>query len=128
MRTRVFQVERYPAEVEAHLMHILGEKSSLSITEKARFLREATQSVGRTALCLSGGGMLALHHSGVVKVLLEQGLLPRIISGSSGGSIITAIIGVTRDDELASLLTDEFARHLDDANMQFCDKPLTMLR
>jgi hypothetical protein len=37
---------------------------------------------GRSALLLSGGAGLGIHHFGVVKALHEQGLLPRIISGT----------------------------------------------
>ena len=52
--------------------------------------------VGRTALALSGGGALAMAHMGVVKCLLERGLLPRVIAGTSGGSIIAGMVGGQR--------------------------------
>jgi TAG lipase/steryl ester hydrolase/phospholipase A2/LPA acyltransferase len=42
---------------------------------------------------LSGGGYLGYYHMGVVKALWTQVMLPRVISGSSAGSIMTAIIG-----------------------------------
>jgi len=41
---------------------------------------------------LSGGASMAVYHLGVIKALYEQDLLPRIISGSSAGSIVAAII------------------------------------
>ena len=59
---------------------------------------------GMTALCLSGGGALALAHFGVVKTLLEAGCLPRIISGTSGGSIVAATVCLADDKELKELL------------------------
>jgi hypothetical protein len=45
-------------------------------------------------LRLSGGGYLGYYHMGVVKALWTQVMLPRVISGSSAGSIMTAIIGL----------------------------------
>lgn len=56
------------------------------------FFIEMRHAVGRTALVLSGGGLMGMYHVGVVKVLYEQKLLPRIISGSSAGSIIAAFL------------------------------------
>jgi TAG lipase / steryl ester hydrolase / phospholipase A2 / LPA acyltransferase len=37
--------------------------------------------------------MLGLYHVGVVKALWSQGLMPRVISGASAGSIVTAVFG-----------------------------------
>jgi predicted acylesterase/phospholipase RssA len=34
-----------------------------------------------------------LYHMGVVKALLENNLLPRVISGSSAGALFAAILG-----------------------------------
>ena len=49
---------------------------------------------------LSGGGVLGFYHLGVVKTLLEQGLLPRVISGSSAGSIVAGVMGTHTNEEL----------------------------
>lgn len=43
---------------------------------------------------------------GVVKALFQEGLLPRVISGASAGSIMTAISGTRTDLELAELFND----------------------
>ncbi len=40
------------------------------------------------------------------QALYEQDLLPRIISGSSVGSLVGALICVTPEDELEALLSD----------------------
>eukprot|EP00917_Polyrhabdina_sp_WS-2016_P016289 GHVP01035274.1.p1 GENE.GHVP01035274.1~~GHVP01035274.1.p1 ORF type:complete len:646 (+),score=117.15 GHVP01035274.1:6462-8399(+) len=64
------------------------------------FLEEVRISMGRTALCLSGGGALAMYHLGVVKVLMENGLLPRVVSGTSGGSIVACKLAYSTDEEL----------------------------
>lgn len=42
---------------------------------------------------LSGGAFLGFYHMGVVRALWKEGLMPRVISGASAGSIMTAIIG-----------------------------------
>lgn len=55
-------------------------------------------------LRLSGGAYLGYYHMGVVKALYQEGLLPRVISGASAGSIITAIIGTRNDLELMDLI------------------------
>lgn len=41
-----------------------------------------------------------MYHLGVVKTLFEEGLLPKVISGSSVGSIIAALVCVMNDEEL----------------------------
>ena len=52
---------------------------------------------------LSGGGVLGFLHVGVVSELLRQGLLPRVISGSSAGSIVAAALAAYTDEEMAEL-------------------------
>ena len=66
----------------------------------------ARQSFGRSALLLSGGGTFGMAHSGVVKCLWESHLLPRIISGSSAGSIVSAVLCVKTDAELPATLSE----------------------
>lgn len=64
------------------------------------FLKRARAAYGRTALCLSGGAMAGLYHFGHVAGLLEEGVLPSIISGTSGGSVIGAVVCTRTDEEL----------------------------
>ncbi len=64
------------------------------------------REVGETALMLSGGGKLGNYHIGVIRVLHEGGLLPRVISGSSAGSIMAAMVGSRTDAELRGMLSD----------------------
>lgn len=63
------------------------------------FFNETRHSYGRTALLLSGGAALGFYHTGVVKCLMENGLMPRVIGGSSAGSILCAMIGTRTDEE-----------------------------
>lgn len=71
------------------------------------FLKRARAEYGRTALCLSGGAMMGLYHFGHVLGLMETDSLPNIISGTSAGSVIGAIICTRTDEELKRDLTPE---------------------
>ncbi|MHB1127468.1 MAG: patatin-like phospholipase family protein [Bacillota bacterium] len=44
-------------------------------------------------LVLSGGGLRGAAHIGVLKVLLENGIKPDVIAGTSAGSIVAALYG-----------------------------------
>lgn len=70
------------------------------------FFNETRHSYGRTALLLSGGAALGFYHVGVVKTLMENRLMPRVIGGSSAGSILCAMIGTRTDDECFNDLFD----------------------
>jgi len=54
------------------------------------FFRRARTAYGRTALCLSGGSTMGSYHFGHIRGLLEAGVLPNIISGTSAGSVVAA--------------------------------------
>jgi len=70
---------------------------NFSFKEKAEFFFAARQSYGRTALCLSGGATLGLYHIGVIKVLWAHELLPKVIAGSSLGSVFAAFVVLNSD-------------------------------
>ncbi len=80
----------------------------ISFEEKLEFFRRAHHCFGRTALLMSGSGTLLYFHVGVVKALWEQGLLPGIMSGSSGGSIVGSLLCTHNDKELSNIFTPEF--------------------
>lgn len=69
-----------------------GEVALPQFSRRCPPSRRSASQVGRTALALSGGGSLAMAHMGVVRALLEGGLLPRVIAGTSGGSIIAGMV------------------------------------
>lgn len=45
----------------------------------------------KIGLALSGGGVKALAHAGFLKVLLENGIAPHVLSGTSGGALVAAL-------------------------------------
>ena len=67
------------------------------LRHKLAFFNETRHAFGRSALLLSGGARLGLLHLGVVRALWKQNLLPRVINGSSAGSLIAAMLGVLRE-------------------------------
>ncbi|OAX84606.1 hypothetical protein ACJ72_01033 [Emergomyces africanus] len=77
---------------------------------ESRYLLEqllaARQAFGRSALLLSGGATFGMNHIGVAKALWETRLLPRIISGSSAGSIVSAVLCVYTDEEMPEILSN----------------------
>ena len=83
------------------------------VPETLRLISEAHRSLGRTALCLSGGGALAMYHFGVIKVLLEEGLLPQVVSGTSGGSIVAAFISMFPEEELLKTIKPDLSNRHD---------------
>ncbi|KAF9425930.1 hypothetical protein BGZ94_007087, partial [Podila epigama] len=94
-------IEDYNSEVIRQLNIICDtESDDFSMAAKLEFFTHTRQAFGRTALLLSGGATMGLMHIGVIKTLYECQLLPRIISGSSCGSIIAAILCTRTDEEI----------------------------
>lgn len=105
-------IEQYIDEVDDSLRFLANlDSKDISLQERTEFFYRANICFGRSALMLSGGGVLGFYHLGVVKTLLDEGLLPRVISGSSAGSLVAGVVGTHTDEEL---------RHFfDPANVHF---------
>ena len=94
-------IEQYIDEIDDSLRFLAEvETDDIGVQEKLDFFYRANVCFGRSALMLSGGGVLGFYHLGVVKTLLNQGLLPRVISGSSAGSLVAGVVGTHTDEEL----------------------------
>lgn len=99
----------YTEEIVSSLRHLAsGKVRSISFDEKLDFFQRASHCYGRSALLLSGAGSLLYYHLGVVKALWQQSILPSIISGSSGGAFIAALVGTRSAVELGDLFDPEF--------------------
>lgn len=79
-----------------------------SFQRKLDFFREMRQAFGATALMLSGGAALGMFHMGVMKAIWEQRLLPTVMSGSSAGSIMAAVLGTHTDEELTGIFDPDY--------------------
>ena len=97
-------IEQYIQEIDDAL-RLLAELPDevIPIQQKLDFFYRSNVCYGRSALMLSGGGVLGFLHLGVVTELLRHDLLPRVISGSSAGSIVAAALGCYNDEELQRL-------------------------
>ncbi|KAI6105555.1 acyl transferase/acyl hydrolase/lysophospholipase [Pisolithus sp. B1] len=113
-------IESYYNEQERALQFI-RESGELSNEEKKRFFKSASTNLGTSALCLSGGASFGYYHFGVVKAFLDAGLLPRVITGTSAGGLIAALVCTRTDAELRTLLVPELARRL-----TACEEPLSV--
>jgi predicted acylesterase/phospholipase RssA len=104
-------VQEYIDEVHASLQLLLDNRQ-LSKEIKYRHFRHLDTNFGRTALCLSGGATFAYYHFGVVKALLDNEVLPEIITGTSGGALVAALVATRTDDELKQLLVPALAHKI----------------
>ncbi|EEQ86321.1 patatin-like phospholipase domain-containing protein, variant 2 [Blastomyces dermatitidis ER-3] len=111
-------VQQFIDEVHASLQLILRTKDIPQETKEA-FFKHLETNYGRTALCLSGGATFSYYHFGVAKALLDNGVLPDIISGTSGGALVAALVATRTDEELKKLLVPELAYKI-----KACEDPL----
>ncbi|KAJ0947197.1 putative triacylglycerol lipase [Helianthus annuus] len=102
-------IKEYIDEVSMQLRMVCDSDSDeLLLEEKLAFMHETRHAFGRTALLLSGGASLGSFHVGVVKTLVEHKLLPRIIAGSSVGSIMCSVVATRSWPELQSFFEDSW--------------------
>ncbi|XP_023741481.1 triacylglycerol lipase SDP1 [Lactuca sativa] len=102
-------IKEYIDEVSTQLRMVCDSDSDeLLLEEKLAFMHETRHAFGRTALLLSGGASLGAFHVGVVKTLVEHKLMPRIIAGSSVGSIMCAVVATKSWPELQSFFEDSW--------------------
>lgn len=97
-------IEDYVEQVRSALELICAQPHEvIPYDTKMKFFHDTATSFGQPALMLSGGATLGLFHIGVCKALHEQDLLPKVISGSSAGAIMAAMIGSHTDEELVGM-------------------------
>ncbi|KAL4571726.1 hypothetical protein LXL04_018491 [Taraxacum kok-saghyz] len=100
-------IKSYIDEVSTQLKTVCdSDCEEILLEEKLAFMHETRHAFGRTALLLSGGASLGAFHVGVVKTLVEHKLLPRIIAGSSVGSVMCAVVATKSWPELQSFFED----------------------
>lgn len=101
-------VQGFIDEADASLSFLLNT-TQLEPDNKRAFFKHIESNFGRTALCLSGGATFAYYHFGVAKALLDAGLLPEVITGTSGGALVAALLCSRTDEELKKLLVPALA-------------------
>ena len=98
-------------ELHASLAYLL-RSLHLSQSEKYRFAKHLHTNFGRSALCLSGGASFAYYHFGIAKALLDASLLPDVITGTSGGALVAALVATRTDEELTHLFVPALAHRI----------------
>ncbi|OWB78833.1 hypothetical protein B5S32_g3037 [[Candida] boidinii] len=96
-------INKYNNEVVKSLNHIINSKS-LNLSEKKSLFKIISKNYGKTSLCLSGGATFAFYHYGVAKALLDNDLMPNIISGTSGGGLVASLLCTRTNEELKKLI------------------------
>ncbi|MEM7077102.1 MAG: DUF3336 domain-containing protein [Pseudomonadota bacterium] len=98
-------ITRYIDEIVAALADFEAvAEAEIDQRTKVDYFQRARGCFGRSALMFSGAGSLGAFHIGVAKALAEQELLPSVVSGSSAGSVVAAVIGTHAADELPGIL------------------------
>lgn len=105
--------------MEKSLKFVL-ETKQMQLHEKRELFKSLYANYGRTALCLSGGATFAYYHFGVVKALLEEDLLPDVITGTSGGALVAGLVATRTNEELKQLLVPSLAHKI-----TACSEPFT---
>lgn len=101
-------IQDYVDAIVNSLEYLASDKvDDIPFEEKLDFFRRAQHCYGRSAFLMSGSGAFLYFHMGVVKALWSEGLLPHIMSGSSGGSIVGALISTHVDDEIPPFFVPE---------------------
>ncbi|KAI9738113.1 MAG: hypothetical protein M1818_005541 [Claussenomyces sp. TS43310] len=111
-------VQDFTDEVEASITTLMST-TYLSPEEKRSLFKRISTNFGRTALCLSGGASFAYYHFGVIKALLDADLLPEVITGTSGGALVAALIATRTNDELKALLVPALAGRINACSEPF---------
>src|SRR3984885_4813507 len=99
---------------------MVGAPPHLDAEQRTSLFKRMHTNFGRTALCLSGGASFAYYHFGVIKALLDADLLPEVITGTSGGALVAALVATRTNDELKKLLVPALA-----GRINACSEPFT---
>ncbi|KAF7563192.1 hypothetical protein G7046_g940 [Stylonectria norvegica] len=111
-------VQNFLDEVQKCLQFLMTTQE-LESEEKRSLFKHVYANYGRTALCLSGGAAFAYYHTGVVKALLDEDLLPDVITGTSGGALVAALVATRTNDELKELLVPALAERINACGESF---------
>ena len=104
-------VQEYVDEVNA-CIRLVEDNQQMKGDDKYQHFKHVDTNLGRTALCLSGGATFAYYHFGVVKALLDNEVLPEIITGTSGGALVAGLVATRTDEELKQLLVPALAHRI----------------
>ena len=85
--------------------------AGIPLDERLDFFRRAQHCYGHTAFMMSGAGSLLFFHVGAAKAMWGEGILPDILSGSSGGAIVGSLVSTHSDEDLEAIFEPENLVH-----------------
>lgn len=101
-------ITQYIEECVRCLEILISDECNLDDAYILEILLESKRNYGRTAMTMSGGGTFGLAGIGVFATLLETNLFPKVISGSSCGSIVSSIMCSKDSEEIKKILSHVF--------------------
>lgn len=102
-------IEEYLSECEKCLRELTKPDCPLNDKHTLEMLRQIRRNYGQIAITMSGGGTFGLTGIGVFAALFENSIFPKMVSGSSCGSIMSAAVCAMHDNEILELLSHLFA-------------------
>ncbi len=94
----------YVDEVVSALELLASEEADdIPFDERLDFFRRAQHCFGCSAFVMSGAGSLLFFHIGAVKAMWLEGILPDVLSGSSGGAIVGSLVGTYESPDIEQL-------------------------
>ncbi len=101
-------ISDYVDEIVASLGLLASDAAGdIPLDERLDFFRRAQHCYGCSSLMMSGAGSLLFFHVGVAKALWFEGLLPEILSGSSGGAIVGGFVSTHNDRDIEKMFDPE---------------------
>ena len=104
-RRRTKVIREYINEVKTCLK-LISNDSQIPVTEKLSFCKRRDTCLGERDYFFPGRS-LGTFHIGVCRALNRRNLLPRVLAGSSVGSIIAAVVCTRTSEELHDFFSDE---------------------
>jgi len=102
----------YVDEVVSALNMLASDKADdIPLDDRIDFFRRAQHCYGCSAFMMSGAGSLLFFHIGVAKAMWLEGVLPDILSGSSGGAIVGGLVSTQSDETLEDIFEPENLVH-----------------
>ncbi|MCP8719579.1 MAG: DUF3336 domain-containing protein [Asgard group archaeon] len=115
-------IEEYIHECQVSLEYLINhDEVNLDDRYLLGMLIQTRKNIGRTALVLSGGSTFGIFHIGVLTTLFECNLMPRIVSGTSAGSIVASILCCHSNEETFELLSTITSRKFNIFDVVDCD-------
>ena len=97
-------ITEYVDEVVSALELLASDAADdIPFDERLDFFRRAQHCFGCSAFVMSGAGSLLFFHIGAVKAMWLEGILPDVLSGSSGGAIVGSLVGTHKTGDIGQL-------------------------